>query len=357
VWDDDWGRERWQVGRYTLIGSQDQSHAGWKEYFPSMPPTKAEADPGAYDATVRLERMDEYGIAVQFLYPNLLGFFPFAFMDLGLDAATACVRAYNDFQVEWCSADPRRLIPLAFLPFWDLDAAQAELRRCAELGFPGFNWGHKFENIGLPPMIDRHWDPVLAQAQELRMPASFHIGFGSVEATMADKIKVMYDPNLATDERDLGQARFSVLLFLGNAGVVVDLCMGGVCDRFPDLDFVSIESGFGYVPFLLEAMDWQWKNNRGSLALRDRPLPSDYFRRQVYATFWYEKDSLPLLEQLPDNVMFESDYPHGTSLSPGPGTTALSAQATVDAHFGGLSPDVRRKVLHDNAARVYHLEV
>jgi predicted TIM-barrel fold metal-dependent hydrolase len=198
---------------------------------------------------------------------------------------------------------------------------------------------------------------VLAQAQELRMPASFHIGFGSVEATMADKINVMYDPNLATDERDLGQARFSVLLFLGNASVVVDLCMGGVCERFPDLDFISIESGFGYVPFLLDAMDWQWKNNRGSLALRDRPLPSEYFRRQVYATFWYEKNSLALLDQLQDNVMFESDYPHGTSLSPGPGTTALSAKDTVEANLSGLAPEVLRRVLHDNAARVYHLPV
>ena len=88
-----------------------------------------------------------------------------------------------------------------------------------------------------------------------------------------------------------------------------------------------------------------------------RLLPSEYFRRQVYATFWYEKDSLSLLEQLPDNVMFESDYPHGTSLSPGPGTTARSARETAAANLSGLPEHIQHKVMHENAARVYHLEV
>lgn len=95
----------------------------------------------------RLERLDQFGIAAQVLYPNLLGLFPYAFMSLGIEEATRCVQVFNDFQVEWCSADPKRLIPLAFLPFWDVDAAVAELRRCSQLGYHGFNWGHGFEKI------------------------------------------------------------------------------------------------------------------------------------------------------------------------------------------------------------------
>ena len=361
IWDERYGRNRWHIGNYRLLGTQDQNHSGWKEFFPSMPRIEDEGDPGAFDPRSRLQRLDQFGIAAQVLYPNLLGFFPYAFMSIGTEAATRCVQVFNDFQVEWCSADPKRLIPLAYLPFWDVDAAVAELGRCSELGYKGFNWGHGFEKIGLPPMRDPHWDPVLNLAQDLQMPASFHIGFGSVDHNTINQITGLYEANYSpedTQEQDLLQAQLGVLLFLGNATVITELCMLGVCHRFPGLKFVSIESGFGYVPFLLEAMDWQYKNNRGAQSLKSLPLPSEYFRRQVYATFWFERNTLKLLDYgLVDNLMFESDYPHGTSLSPGPGSTAVSPRDTAARNLAELPPAVRRKLLHDTAARVYNLEV
>ena len=64
--------------------------------------------------------------------------------------------------------------------------------------------------------------------------------------------------------------------------------MSGICERFPGLNFVSVESGFGYVPYLLQALDWQWLNNGAQAAFPDRMMPSEYFMRQVYATFWFE---------------------------------------------------------------------
>jgi uncharacterized protein len=355
VWDERWGRERWLVGDYKLIGVQDMSQSGWKEFWPSVPHSTEEADPGGYDPKVRLHRLDEHGIAAQVLYPNLLGFFPQAFISLGAETATRCVQVFNDFQMEWCSEDPERLFPLAFLPFWDLDAAVTELKRCAELGYVGFNWGHRFEIAGLPPMRDAYWDPVMYTAQDLDLPVSFHVGFASIDLAGAEEYHDLLQKE-TTIEQDMTSARMTVLSFMGNVSVIADLCLGGVCERYPHLKFVSIESGFGYVPFLLEMMDWQYKNNRASVRRKGMPLPSEYFRRQVYCTFWFEKDSLDLLKQIPDNVMFESDYPHGTSLSPGPGSIALSAKDTADQNLAGLPEDLRRKVLHDTAARVYKID-
>jgi uncharacterized protein len=360
IWDEAFRRKRWHIGRYKLLGTQDQNHAGWKEFWPSLPRTEDEGDPGAFDASARLKRLDEFGIAAEVLYPNLLGFFPYAFMSMGSDVATRCSQVFNDFQLEWCSTDPKRLIPLAYLPFWNVEAAVAELKRCSDLGYHGFNWGSGFEKIGLPPMRDHHWDPVLNLAQDLEMPASFHIGFGSVDDAAINEITGLYEANYSpveNEEQDIAQAQLGVLMFLGNATVITELCMRGLCERFPRLKFVSIESGFGYVPFLLEAMDWQYKNNRGSQSRKSRPLPSEYFRRQVYATFWFEKGTLRLLDGLVDNLMFESDYPHGTSLSPGPASTALSARDTAARNLAGLDEDVQRKLLHDTAAKVYRLEV
>jgi predicted TIM-barrel fold metal-dependent hydrolase len=351
VRDEEWGRDRWLVGSQLILGVQDQAHAGWKEFFPSTPGSFEEADPGGWDPQARLGVMDSHGIAAQILYPNLLGFFPWAFMALDRELSLACVRAFNDFQLEWCSVDPKRLIPLAFLPFWDVEASVAELRRAADLGYKGFNWGHKLEQVGLPPVVDPHWDAVMSLAQDLEMPVSFHIGFGGANRDVDQE----HLRELFAD--DIGIAQMGVLFFLGNATAISDLCMRGLCERFPRLNFVSAESGFGYVPFLLEAMDWQYKNNRASVSGGSRLLPSEYFRRQVYATFWFESYVDRLIDLLPDNVMFESDYPHPTSLSPGPASRADDAKTTIARNLAGLSDEVRRKVLHDTAARVYHLDV
>ena len=54
--------------------------------------------------------------------------------------------------------------------------------------------------------------------------------------------------------------------------------------------------------------------------------------------------------------MFETDFPHGTSLSPGPNSYALTPRETIRANLSKVPPDILRKVLHDNAARVYHLD-
>jgi uncharacterized protein len=348
-WDEQRQRDRWHVGRHTLLGVQDQAHAGWREFYPSTPASFEEAEPGGWDAAARLKVMDAHGIEAQLLYPNLLGFFGFAFMELEPALGVACVQAFNDFQVEWCGEDPKRLIPLAFLPFWDVGASVAELQRCAELGFRGFNWGHDFEKVGLPPLRDDHWNPVMELAQEMEMPVSFHIGFGNTTEAELNQ--------WATVKEDTSFAQMSVLFFLGNAAVITDLCMGGICERFPRLNFVSVESGFGYVPYLLEAMDWMYKNNRGSVARHGLPLPSEYFRRQVYATFWFEENVDRLIDLLPDNVMFESDYPHPTSLSPGPGSVAVDAKTTIANNLASIPEDIRRKVLHDTAARIYKLDV
>ena len=348
-WDAERQRDRWHVGRHTLLGVQDQAHAGWKEYYPSTPASFDQAEPGGWDALERLKVMDAHGIAAQILYPNLLGFFGFAFMDLEPALGLACVRAYNDFQVDWCSADPKRLIPLAFLPFWDVESSAAELQRCADLGFRGFNWGQSFEKVGLPRLRDPHWDPVMTLAQDLEMPVSFHIGFGN---QTEEEYK-----GWSAFEEDILMAQMSVLFFLGNAVAITDLCLGGICERFPRLNFVSVESGFGYVPYLLEAMDWMYMNNRGSTTRKGLPLPSEYFKRQVYATFWFERNVDRLIDLIPDNVMFESDYPHPTSLSPGPASAAQDAKTTIAANLAKLPDDIRRKVLHDTAARIYKLDV
>jgi predicted TIM-barrel fold metal-dependent hydrolase len=346
--DDAKGVMRWRVGPHRLAAVGQYALAGWREFFPSYPPTLEDADPACYDPVQRLARMDEHGIDVQLLFPNLLGFEIYGFLDLAdPELRIACVRAYNDFITEFCSAAPKRLIPQMFLPFWDVEASLTEMKRCADLGHRAVNFAFEFEKIGLPVLRSEHWRPILELAQDLELPITFHIGFASSSE------KDFANARSITDMRDF--ARHTALFMLGNASCIAEVIMSGLCERYPRLKFVSVESGFGYIPYLLESLDWQYLNMGGRNQFRDFLMPSEYFRRQVYATFWFEGNIDRVADLYPDNVMFSSDFPHPTSLSPGPNSCARNAQETIEANLAGLAPELRRKLIHENAAHVYGL--
>ena len=57
-----------------------------------------------------------------------------------------------------------------------------------------------------------------------------------------------------------------------------------------------------------------------------------------------------------DNFLYETDFPHPTSMSPGPATERGLAARVHPASLGDLPESTLRKILHDNAARIYHLD-
>ncbi len=102
----------------------------------------------------------------------------------------------------------------------------------------------------------------------------------------------------------------SVNVFLRNGVQLNDLIMSGVLARYPKIKFVSVESGIGWIPFVLEALDYQFKDNR---VPQERPeftmLPSEYFARNVYACYWFEQTApRRLIDKVGmDNILFETD--------------------------------------------------
>lgn len=337
---------QWKLGDRWLLGPGNVSHAGWPEFTPSRPSTWDDIDVACYDAAERSKWMDRHGVSAQVLYPNLVAFEGHAIMALQEpELKYAIIRAYNDYVSDFASRAPGRFLPIASLPFWNRDESIKEMRRCAELGHRGVLWASTLVHHGLPDLTDTYWDPFYAEAQELGMSINLHVGVGWTED---DFEKVRHDGGF--DIRV--QTGLYAIAFMGNASTIADLILKGVCERFPRLPFVSVESGFGWVPFVLESMDWQWKNFDGPRQLGGL-LPSEYFRRQVYAIFWFEESGLRLIDLYPDNVMFETDFPHPTSLSPGPGSASPGPRAVIERARAALDPTTFDKVMYGNAARVY----
>ena len=352
-WVEDRQEEMWFFDDRPLQGVGYAAQAGWKDFAPSHPMRFSEIDPAAYDAKARLAKMDDFGIHAAVLYPNVALFHSGQVRDSG-DAALslACTKVYNDYQTEWCSADPDRLLAMTILPFWDLDETLAEIDRCADAGHRGIVFSQEPSAFGLPALVDRHWDPMWAKAQERGIPVNFHIASGNNTNIVAFGDEI---PDIGLRSKVVVDC---VPMFLRNGLTIAELICGGVCHRFPNLNFVSVESGIGWLPFTLDLLDWHWKNYD---VPREHPeydlLPSEYFRRQIYGCFWFEDQSaLSAIEYLDGgNVMYETDFPHSTSMTPGPGSVAQAPAEYVSETFGGLPEATLRRILHDNAAGVYHL--
>ena len=349
-WDPATGRESWFIGDAPITGVGTSAMAGWAEYPPAHPKTWDEIDPVMWDAKARLAMMDGYGIESQILYPNVLLFHSGGLQDADARSLQLeCVQAYNDFLSEWSEVAPKRLIPMSSLPFWDLEATLAEVQRCARQGHRGVIFTQDPSYFGLPALADVHWDPLWALTQELGLPVNFHIG--SADASFPTPPSPQTGPQAA-------YAAMGVSFFMSNARTISLLICGGVCHRFPDQKFVSVESGIGWIPYALAALDWQWKN---CAVAKENPeydlLPSEYFRRQIYGCFWFEEETaLHAIEMMgPDNFLYETDFPHPTSMSPGPATTAVTPTEYLAATVANLPTDTAKKVLHDNAARIYNL--
>ena len=335
------------VEQWVIEDGQVMGQVGYCSIRPDGSKSKAsiafdtfdEVHPGAIDVAPRLDYMDEHGLTLQIVYPNILGFVGHMVMNVkDAEHRAFCSTAYNDACGELQAESRGRLFPQAMLPFWDIEASVKELERAQDdLGLTGFVITDSMEDWGLKPLHDPHWDPLWDAAQERGVPVNFHIGGGGGPMRLWDR----YPPGRMF-------AALSTMAQMGNLVCVVNLISSGLLDRFPRLKFVSVESGIGWLPFALESLDYQFvENGVDDLKLR----PTEYFRRQIYGSYWFESDPSHAIEKLgEDNLMFETDFPHATCLYPG-------VKETMQASLEGLEPRVQRKLLYETAAKVYQLSI
>lgn len=353
-WDNELQADRWWWAGKPSMPLGLTAMAGWNDYMPSHPPRLSDAaQPGAYDPVERLKMMDDNGIYAQVLYPNIAGFGSGRFMALGEpELMLACVQAYNDFLGEWTEIGGERFAPITALPFWDLRASLDEVERCLGLGHKGILFCGDPDRFGQPYLADPYWDPMWSLAQEAGLTINFHVGNSDEVGPSAPK-----NPFTGPQTQII---KDSVQMNSANSRHMIELITSGICERFPSLNFVSVESGIGWIPYFLESLDWQWANFGPSREHPDFTLakPSEYFHRQIYASFWFEQASARLaLEVLgADNVMYETDFPHPTCQFPGPATIAVTPREYLESSVGDLPEPTLRKILHDNAARIYHID-
>jgi predicted TIM-barrel fold metal-dependent hydrolase len=304
-------------------------------------PTWQEVPKAAYDARARLGLMDQDGVAVEVLFPQAAGFGGGVLTRGATELRLECIRAYNDWLVEeWTTASPR-FVGQCLVPMWDVKLAVEEVQRAYRRGHKGMVWTSAPQAFGFPHFNDRYWDPLWAAAQELDLPIALHIGSAMTTAGGSAWDGYTKFKRLAVQ---------SVNAITSNVQVMGNLIFSGILDRFPKLKFISVESGLGWVPYLLETADHQYEaQHLWTEGMKMKP--SEYFRRNCYVNFWFEASGIALRHMIGiDNILWEADFPHPTSTYP------KSREAIRDG-LAGVPAEEQKKLLQDNAMRVFNIRL
>ena len=318
----------------------DPAPSAWTSKWEDVPTS-------TYVPSERIKAMDEDGVDVHTIFANTAGASAQTFNGPKWpeEFRLECIRAFNDYEhEEWDTPYPGRFITMGQVPLWDVRKAVDELRRTAQMGLKAITFAFP-QQYGYPHIADPYWDPLWDAAQETELSINMHIGSGGSQGLRAagsnhthPALHYLYQIGLAgTKAASANTEVMSVLLF------------SGILERFPRLKFVSSESSLGWVPYVLEAADRQWEWLQ--LSQEGMPLrPSEYFRRQCYVNFWHETFGVRMREHIGvDNILWLSDFPHIVSSWP-------NSREYIERWSADLTAEEKRKILVDNAVKVFHLD-
>ncbi len=202
---------------------------------------------GNFRGEARTQEMLEDGVVAEVIYSPQRTMRHFM---LGTDDEfhLAGIRAYNDWLAkDFCAKAPDRLVGIAQMPSVGVAEAVAEMRRAKALGLRGVllsAWPSGNTNLSEAD------DPFFAEAEKLGMPVSIHCGL-SARGKVAPKPRTPTEEKAARGEGTGGRQ----VSALSGAGldtmplVMGEIILTGVHDRFPTLQFVSVEAGIGWVPY------------------------------------------------------------------------------------------------------------
>jgi predicted TIM-barrel fold metal-dependent hydrolase len=234
-----------------------------------------------------------------------------------------------------------RILPAAAIAAGDQAGAMAEIRWAADHGFRAVCLGNSViygpKEYGKLEFNDPSFAPMWSLLEETGLVITFHVSTGR-------------------DPRAVG----------GNGGAIINyachsmettiepltqMLASGVFERHPRLHAGLVESGIGFVPWLIETLDYAYKAHHFWVRPKLKELPSTYFREHCFATFQDDAAGLRYAEDfdLTRNFLWANDYPHHE------GSWPHSAQA-IERTMGHLSDKSRALILGENAARLFKLD-
>jgi predicted TIM-barrel fold metal-dependent hydrolase len=305
----------------------------------SMDPSRFdEMRPGCYDIHARIADMDLNGIWASLCFPSLVAGFCGAVFSRAEDPelGLACTRAWNDWHLDvWAGSYPDRIIPLQLPWLADITLATTEVRANAERGFKAVSFPEFPSALGFPSIFSGEWDPFFAACEETGTVVCLHTGASSWAPLPSPSPPFELLPTL-----------FPVNALIAAA----EWLWAGVPLRFPGLNVAMSEGGIGWVPMLIDRVDYVLSHSASgteSSAWPSELLPSEVLRRNFWFCTIDDPSVIDIRHRIGiDHIMVESDYPHADSTWP-------DTQAVLQKTLGHLPGDELRKIAGGNAAGLF----
>lgn len=301
---------------------------------------------GAFDRHERTLALDMLGFHKQLVFAThsvAMPFSPSTKIDPRLRYGAA--RAHNRHMLDFCSEDAR-LMGVAIVPLDEPDFAMGELEFAVSQGIDAVWVPHRPCGNRSPGHVE--FDPFWAALAESATPFVLHVGGAPLQLAKA------WSNNGRAPTKDwLGggenvRTKDIAVLHQGPETFLSMMLLDGVFERFPALRGASVELGAGWVPSMLERLDWvaaTWGRSDANLASFTRTPTEQITQQLAFTPFVFEDVGTFIDLSTPDLYLFSSDYPHIEG--------GRNPIARFELSLGDRDACVRDKFYSENFLRVF----
>lgn len=266
---------------------------------------------GAFNRDDRSVAMDMLGFKKQLVFAThsvVTPFHPSSKIDPGL--RYGATRAHNRAMADFCANDDR-LMGVGVIPLHVPELAMVELEFAIEAGLEAMWIPHYAAGDRSPGHVDL--DPFWARLSEAGIPFVMHVGGSPLQ------LEKRWNNNGRPPSRDwMGggenvRAKDMVVMHQGPETYLSMMVLDGVFERHPELRGASVELGAGWVPELLNRLDWvvrSWSKVDKNLSTIKRKPSEQLTQQMAFTPFVFENIGALASQSSPELYLFSSDYPH-----------------------------------------------
>lgn len=187
-----------------------------------------------------------------------------------------------------------------------------------------------------PPLGNKKYEIIYEKAEKKDLPVIFHSASSGLDEYHVDGFEtVLSTHSLGFVEANMEQA--------------ASLLVQGIPEKFPNLDFLFLESGLFWVPLIMHRLDTEYMSRQSEAPILKK-RPSEYLKEN----FYYGTQPLERPKDLnhlkyiieiiggAERIMYTSDYPHWDYDDP-----------KVIAQLPFLSEDEKNMIFSENAEEVF----
>ena len=224
-------------------------------------------------------------------------------------------RAHNRAMSDFCSEDPR-LMGVGVIPLHEPELAMVELDFAIKSGLEAIWVPHYACGDRSPGHLAL--DPFWRKLSEEGIPFLMHVGGSPLQLDKS------WSDNGKPPSKDLMgggenvRAKDMVVMHQGPETFVSMMVLDGVFERHPELKGASVELGAGWVPEMLQRLDYvvkTWSRVDKNLSEIKRKPSEQLIEQMAFTPFHHEDVSMLMDASHLELYLFSSDYPHveGTS--------------------------------------------